>query len=84
MAGGDVGLGDRLGTGEDGTEVLLIGDVGTEETPTAAGAGIDSRGGCPIGLKGARIIGGRGWGAGGSGVGVTGGAGRPMDGKRNH
>lgn len=42
MAGGDGGLGDSLGTGEDGTEVLLIGDVGTEETPTAADAGIDS------------------------------------------
>lgn len=37
MAGGVVGVGD-LGTGEEGTEVLLIGDVGTEETPAAAGA----------------------------------------------
>lgn len=38
VAEGVVGGGDLLGTGEDGTEVLLIGDVGTGETPAAAGA----------------------------------------------
>lgn len=70
---------DALGLGEDavtvtgllGTEVLLFGDVGTEDGPFV------SRGGT---RNGGRTRGSRGWGGFGSGCGAVG---RAMDPKRN-